>query len=116
MISINMNIIVKQLNSAPKEAFIPPVVVLAVLTHASRAPDPSPAAQVSPLLAAVCALPTITSFASTVILTASPVPLPATDNVAPDPMHVLDSPAKSVAMDLAAMASELVSWLLCNWS
>jgi hypothetical protein len=52
--------------------------------------------------AAVCALSTITSFASMVITTASPVNLPATDNVAPDPRHVLASPAKSVAMDQAA--------------
>lgn len=52
--------------------------------------------------AAVCALPTITSFASMVLTTASPVNLPATDNVAPDPRHELASPAKSVAMDLAA--------------
>ena len=50
MISINMNMVKHMMMvyydfaaaSAPKEAFIPPVV-LAVLAHADRAPDPDPA-------------------------------------------------------------------------
>ena len=42
--------------------------------------------------------------------TASAVPMPVTDNVASDSTHVLASPAKSVAMDLA-MAIKLASRL-----